>query len=178
MSSVLIISACGETPESTQEVANKNSEINNQIQTANEQVQQSAENLKSGNMFSIVRDVADVQLKAGTYITQLQETKAALQQAVNTQDTAQLATLVEQLDQQLVGFNSALESLNLKSQEIYGIRENIIQANKQILAMPLLNGQIDIKNIDLKQIEQQMGSVENEMIKLAAMFLTEKQEAQ
>ena len=39
--------------------------------------------LKSGNMFYMVRDVADMQLKAGDYVAQLKQTQNELQTAIN-----------------------------------------------------------------------------------------------
>lgn len=127
--------------------------------------------LKSGNMFYIVRDVADVQLKAGNYIEQLQQTRSELQSAVDAKDTAQLQTAASQLQQQLTDFNQALTGLNLKSQEIDQIRENILTANQQVLASPFLNGQMDLNKVDFQKIEQQMGNVQSEMLKLAAMLI-------
>lgn len=127
--------------------------------------------LKSGNMFYIVRDVADMQLKAGEYVEQLRQTQTELQQAVNSQDHQQLQTAASKLQQQLQGFNSALNSLNLKSQEIDNIRQNILQANEQVLASPFLNGQIDLSKVDFAKIQQQMGTVQSEMVKLASILL-------
>lgn len=127
--------------------------------------------LKSGNMFYIVRDVADMQLKAGEYVEQLRQTQTELQQAVNSQDHQQLQTAASKLQQQLQGFNSALNGLNLKSQEIDNIRQNILQANEQVLASPFLNGQIDLSKVDFAKIQQQMGTVQSEMVKLASILL-------
>lgn len=127
----------------------------------------------SGNMLYIVRDVADLQLKAGEHLSQLQKTQDAFQSAVDSQNTEQLQNLAQQLQQQLTSFNTALDSLNLKSQEIEQIRQSIQQANDQVLASKMLNGQIDLAQIDIKQIEQQMGNVQNEMLKLGSMLLTD-----
>lgn len=127
--------------------------------------------LKSGNMFYMVRDVADLQFKAGSYVEQLKQTQIDLQIAVDTKDTQQLQATAGKLQQQLTGFNQALGELNLKSQEIDQVRSNIMSANQQVLASPLLNGQVDFSQVDLKKIESQMVSVQAEMLKLAGMLI-------
>ena len=134
--------------------------------------------LKSGNMFYMVRDVADMQLKAGDYVTQLKQTQNELQTAINDKDQQQLQATAKTLQQQLTGFNQALTSLNLKSQEIDSIRQNILHANQQVLATPFLNGNIDLNQLDFKKIEQQMGSIQTEMIKLAGMMIPQGQDKQ
>ena len=134
--------------------------------------------LKSGNMFYIVRDVADMQLKAGDYVAQLKQTQNELQTAINDKDQQQLQATAKTLQQQLTGFNQALTSLNLKSQEIDSIRQNILHANQQVLATPLLNGNIDLNQLDFKKIEQQMGSIQTEIIKLAGMMIPQGQDKQ
>ena len=134
--------------------------------------------LKSGNMFYMVRDVADMQLKAGDYVTQLKQTQNELQTAINDKDQQQLQATAKTLQQQLTGFNQALTSLNLKSQEIDSIRQNILHTNQQVLATPFLNGNIDLNQLDFKKIEQQMGSIQTEMIKLAGMMIPQGQDKQ
>ena len=134
--------------------------------------------LKSGNMFYMVRDIADMQLKAGDYVAQLKRTQNELQTAINDKDQQQLQATAKTLQQQLTGFNQALTSLNLKSQEIDSIRQNILHANQQVLATPFLNGNIDLNQLDFKKIEQQMGSIQTEMIKLAGMMIPPGQDKQ
>ena len=134
--------------------------------------------LKSGNMFYMVRDVADMQLKAGDYVAQLKQTQNELQTAINDKDQQQLQATAKTLQQQLTGFNQALTSLNLKSQEIDSIRQNILHANQQVLATPFLNGNIDLNQVDFKKIEQQMGSIQTKMIKLAGLMIPQGQHKQ
>lgn len=134
--------------------------------------------LKSGNMFYMVRDIADMQLKAGDYVAQLKQTQNELQTAINDKDQQQLQATAKTLQQQVTGFNQALTSLNLKSQEIDSIRQNILHANQQVLATPFLNGNIDLNQLDFKKIEQQMGSIQTEMIKLAGMMIPPGQDKQ
>jgi hypothetical protein len=64
-----------------------------------------------------------------------------------------------------------LGNLNLKSQEIDQIRDNIMTANQQVLASPLLNGQVDFSQVNLKKIESQMVNVQSEMVKLAGLLI-------
>ena len=49
--------------------------------------------------------------------------------------------------------------------------QNLLAANQQVLASPFLNGQVDLSKVDFKKLEQQMGSIQAEMLKLAGMIL-------
>ena len=167
LSSAFLLNACdqmntAQTPTTDQDDSNA---------TANSNTNTTSAPLSSGNMFYIVRDVADLQLKAGQYIEQLNQTKSELKTALDTQDPQQLQILATQLQQQLQGFNQTLSSLDLKTQEIDTIRQNLLTANQQVLASPFLNGQVDLSKVDFKKLEQQMGNIQTEMLKLAAMIL-------
>ena len=167
LSSAFLLSACdqmntAQTPTTDQDDSNA---------TSNRTENTTSAPLSSGNMFYIVRDVADLQLKAGQYIEQLNQTKSELQTALDAQDPQQLQILATQLQQQLQGFNQTLSSLDLKTQEIDTIRQNLLAANQQVLASPFLNGQVDLSKVDFKKLEQQMGNIQTEMLKLAAMIL-------
>lgn len=130
-----------------------------------------SEDLKQGNMFYIARDVADVQLKTGDYVEKLQQTQTDLQQAIESKDHQQLQDTVKSLTRQLQGFNTALISLDLKTQEIDDIRQQVLNANKQVLNSPLLNGDLDISKVDFQKIEKQMDNIQTDMVKLAGMVL-------
>ena len=167
LSSAFLLNACdqmntAQTPTTDQDDSNA---------TANSNTNTTSAPLSSGNMFYIVRDVADLQLKAGQYIEQLNQTKSELKTALDTQDPQQLQILAIQLQQQLQGFNQTLSSLDLKTQEIDTIRQNLLTANQQVLASPFLNGQVDLSKVDFKKLEQQMGNIQAEMLKLAGMIL-------
>ena len=167
LSSAFLLNACdqmntAQTPTTDQDDSNA---------TANSNTNTTSAPLSSGNMFYIVRDVADLQLKAGQYIEQLNQTKSELQTALDAQDPQQLQILATQLQQQLQGFNQTLSSLDLKTQEIDTIRQNLLTANQQVLASPFLNGQVDLSKVDFKKLEQQMGNIQTEMLKLAGMIL-------
>ena len=130
--------------------------------------------LSQGNPLNIVRDVADLQLKAGDYLQQLQNTQNDLQHAINDKNVALLDTSLQDLKMQLTDFNQTLAQLNLKSQEVEHIRQKISQTNTQILASDLFNGAVDLKQVDVKQIEQQMTNIQAEMLKLATLLLPQK----
>ena len=162
------------TPDSTEKETS--SEVSEQVSTPSAtEASANKTELKSGNMFYIVRDVADMQLKTGDYIEQLKQSQSDLEAAVSNHDQQQLQSTAESLKAQLKGFDQALSSLNLKSQEIDSIRQNVMQANQQVLATPFLNGEIDLTQVDFKKIEQQMGTIQTEMIKLAGMMIPEGQ---
>ena len=82
------------------------------------------------------------------------------------------------LQQQLQGFDQALNSLNLKSQEIEDVRKKILESNQQVLKSPFLNGQVNWDQVNFKQIEQQMNNVQSEMLKLASMMIPQSDSAQ
>ncbi|WP_216935977.1 MULTISPECIES: hypothetical protein [unclassified Acinetobacter] len=167
------------SPDSTEDQTSQSSEVSAQVsESAKDSTETSKAELKSGNMFYIVRDVADMQLKAGDYVEQLKQTQTDLETAINDKDQQQLQTTAKTLKQQLTGFNQALTGLNLKSQEIDQIRNNIMTANQQALASPLLNGQVDFSQVDLKKIESQMVNVQAEMVKLAGLLIQNPEQEQ
>lgn len=171
-SGILLIGCEQATEPNQQDIQTETSEQN---QSANTQSPDQAE-LKSGNMLYIVRDVADMQLKAGEYVTQLQETQNDLQTAIEQHDQQQLQEAATALQQQLTGFNNALNGLNLKTQEINDIREKLLSANQQVLASAFLNGQVDFSQVDFKKMQQQMGTIQSEMLKLASMMIPQQAE--
>lgn len=168
-SSGILLMGCDQAVEAPAEQADTTT---SDLEPASQQQSSAAQTeLKSGNMFYMVRDVADLQLKAGSYVEQLKQTQTELQTAVEAKDTQQLQSTATQLQQQLSSFNQVLGNLNLKSQEIDQIRDNIMTANQQVLASPLLNGQVDFSQVNLKKIESQMVNVQSEMIKLAGLLI-------
>ena len=168
-SSGILLMGCDQAVEAPAEQADTTT---SDLEPASQQQSSAAQTeLKSGNMFYMVRDVADLQLKAGSYVEQLKQTQTELQTAVEAKDTQQLQSTATQLQQQLSSFNQVLGNLNLKSQEIDQIRDNIMTANQQVLASPLLNGQVDFSQVNLKKIESQMVNVQAEMVKLAGLLI-------
>ena len=168
-SSGILLMGCEQAVEAPAEQADTTT---SDLEPASQQQSSAAPTeLTSGNMFYMVRDVADLQLKAGSYVEQLKQTQTELQTAVEAKDTQQLQSTATQLQQQLSSFNQVLGNLNLKSQEIDQIRDNIMTANQQVLASPLLNGQVDFSQVNLKKIESQMVNVQSEMVKLAGLLI-------
>ncbi|WP_151812172.1 hypothetical protein [Acinetobacter bereziniae] len=141
------------------------------LEQQSEVTHKSSEDLKSGNLFYIARDVADVQLKTGDYMEKLQQTQSNLQQAIQSKDHVVLQQTVKDLSRELQGFNTALISLDLKSQEIDGLRQQVLQSNQQLLNSALLNGDLDISKVDFKKIEQQMNNIQMDMLKLTSMMI-------
>ena len=166
----ILLLGCEPSPEqnSAAKVSSQQDRSNNENQEDIEQVQST---FKSGNMFYIARDVADVQLKTGSYVEKLTQAQADLQNAIESKDQNALQDTVKNLSQELQGFNTALISLDLKSQEINDIRQHVLQNNKELLNSALLNGNIDVSKINIKQFEQQVGNIQTEMLKLAAMLI-------
>ena len=145
-------------------------------QTATEQTQPAQivdiSQLENGNILYIIRDAANMQLKTGEYLAQLQKSQTALQQAISAQDQPLLKQSVEALTTQLTALNSALNGLNLKSQEVEKIRQQVLEVSQQALAMPVFNGQVDLSKVDFSQIEQQLGLIQADMLQLAALVIS------
>ena len=175
LSAGLLLIACEPMPESSAEEMQTTESDDVLIKASNDTAKTSSADVKSGNMFYIVRDVADMQLKAGEYVNQLKNTQTDLQSAINDKDQQQLQATAHTLQQQLTDFNQALRGLNLKSQEIDSIRQEIMRSNQQVLATPLLNGAVDFSQVDFKKIERQMSNIQMEMLKLASMMIPQNQ---
>lgn len=158
-----------EDQQSRDESYSSNEQVNSKDDPADNHTSVRSD-LKSGNMFYIARDVADMQLKTGDYVRKLEQTQNDLQQAIESKDQHQLQKTATNLRYQLQGFSDALNALNLKSEEIDSIRGQVLQANKQVLASPFLNGSTDFSKINFEKIEQQMNTIQSDMLKLAAML--------
>ena len=174
----LVLLGCdqsGQEPSSS-ETTSELAQTADEIQPMSEQQDAPRSDLKQGNLFYIVRDVTDLQLSTNDYTQQLKQTQSDIQKAVDQQDHAQLQQAATQLQQQLKAFDQALNKVQLKSQEITDIRQNILTANQQVLNSPFLNGQVDLSQVDFKKIEQQMGNIQGEMLKLAAMLIQQPQD--
>ena len=171
-SGILLLGCDQATSPSPQEQHTSQSETtHSEPNHSSESEQKNVEDLKQGNMFYIARDVANVQLKTGNYVEKLQQAQSDLQQAIETKDQTELQNTVQTLTRELQAFNTALISLDLKSQEIDGIRQQVLQANKQVLNSSLLNGNLDISKVDFNKIQQQMDHIQTDMLKLAEMMI-------
>ncbi|MCU4554391.1 hypothetical protein KTI87_17310 [Acinetobacter nosocomialis] len=154
-----------------QESAQTNDEVSEQADDSQQEIAptKNKAELKSGNVFYIVRDAANLQLKAGDYIEKLKDTQLDVEQAIQDKDQQELKTTVTTLKQQLKGLNQVLLTLDIRSQEVENIRQNLLQANQQALSMPLLNGKLE--QIDFDQIEKQLNTIQMDMVKLAALIM-------
>ena len=160
-----------QNPEQEKTEISVPSESNTSEQASTEPSNKVSSDLSQGNPLTIVRDVADFQLKAGDYIQQLQNTQNDVQQALNDKNLAALDSSIQHLKTQLTDFNQVLDNLNLKSEEVEKIRQKIEQANTQILASDLLNGKVDLSQVNVVKVEQQMTNIQAEMLKLASLLL-------
>lgn len=171
-SGILLLGCDQATSPSPQEQHTSQSETtHSEPNHSSESEQKNVEDLKQGNMFYIARDVANVQLKTGNYVEKLQQAQSDLQQAIETKDQTELQNTVQTLTRELQAFNTALISLDLKSQEIDDIRQQVLHANKQVLNSSLLNGNLDISKVDFNKIQQQMDHIQTDMLKLAEMMI-------
>ncbi|HCA5150607.1 hypothetical protein ACT4X2_17795 [Acinetobacter baumannii] len=154
-----------------QESVQTNDQISEQADNSQQEITatQNKTELKNGNVFYIVRDAANLQLKAGDYIEKLKDTQLDVEQAIQDKDQHELKTTVTTLKAQLEGLNQALLGLDIRSQEVENIRQSLLQANQQALSMPLLNGKLEQINFD--QIEKQLNTIQMDMVKLAAMIM-------
>lgn len=189
LSSGLLLSGCDQSPQSNmaedEQTDNQDIRASESTRSSNTATDSEASRegqrastqteFKSGNMFYIARDVANVQLKTGDYVEKLQDTQSELQHAIDTKDQQQLQDTAQDLSRELRGFNTALISLELKSQEIDSIRQQVIRANTQMLKSSFLNGDVDISKVDLKKIEKQLNSIQMDMLKLVSMVIPQNQ---
>ncbi len=189
LSSVLLLSGCDQSPQSNmaedEQTDNQDIRASESTRSSNTATDSEASRerqrastqteFKSGNMFYIARDVANVQLKTGDYVEKLQDTQSELQHAIDTKDQQQLQDTAQDLSRELRGFNTALISLELKSQEIDSIRQQVIRANTQMLKSSFLNGDVDISKVDLKKIEKQLNNIQMDMLKLVSMVIPQNQ---
>ena len=189
LTSGILLSSCDQSPQSSmandEQADSQNGRSSESTRSSNtatdneaipEQHRASTQTeFKSGNMFYIARDVANVQLKTGDYVEKLQDTQSELQHAIDTKDQQRLQDTAQDLSRELRSFNTALISLELNSQEIDSIRQQVIRANTQMLKSSFLNGDVDISKVDLKKIEKQLNNIQMDMLKLVSMVIPQNQ---
>ncbi|RLZ07395.1 hypothetical protein EAH57_12580 [Acinetobacter sp. 2JN-4] len=163
---------CDQVPQENQQVAEPNTEFKPNISDdANTTTPQDIQKLSSGNLFNIVRDVAQLQLKTDDYTALLKSSQNQLEQALQEKNTQQLQNTTADLKQNLHALHDTLQTLHLKSHEVDQIRQRLLNANQQLLKMPLLHGQLDISQLDIEKIEQQFNRIQMDMLKLATLVL-------
>ena len=178
LSSITLLSAfaltgCDQAPQ--EDHKNIQSEQATEQNMSDEIIQSSSaqdtQNLSKGNMLNIARDIAKLQLETDDYIALLKQSQNSLEQAIQNKNVQQLKATSGDLNQELHGLHDTLLSLNLKSNEIDQIRQNLLVANQQLLNMPLLHGQFDLAKINFEQIEKQLNTIQMDMVKLASLVL-------
>lgn len=178
LSSITLLSAfaltgCDQAPQ--EDHTNIQSEQATEQNMSDEIIQSSSaqdtQNLSRGNMLNIARDIAKLQLETDDYIALLKQSQNSLEQAIQNKNVQQLKATSGDLNQELHGLHDTLLSLNLKSNEIDQIRQNLLVANQKLLNMPLLHGQFDLAKINFEQIEKQLNTIQMDMVKLASLVL-------
>lgn len=176
--SLLTLAGCDQVPHDNEQ-AEQNTEIE-QSNTTSENIErdtsiaQDTQNLSRGNMLNIARDIAKLQIETDDYVSLLKQSQSNLEQAIQDKNVQQLQSTTGELNQELHKLHDALLSLNLKSNEVDQIRQNLLAANQQLLNMPLLHGQTDFSKIDFAKIEKQFNSIQMDMVKLATLVLGDK----
>ena len=178
LSSITLLSAfaltgCDQAPQ--EDHTNIQSEQATEQNMSDEIIQSSSaqdtQNLSRGDMLNIARDIAKLQLETDDYIALLKQSQNSLEQAIQNKNVQQLKATTGDLNQELHGLHDTLLSLNLKSNEIDQIRQNLLVANQKLLNMPLLHGQFDLAKINFEQIEKQLNTIQMDMVKLASLVL-------
>ncbi|MFK4051270.1 hypothetical protein [Acinetobacter venetianus] len=171
--SAFALTGCDQAPQ--EDRTNTQSEHATEQNIIDEIIQSSSaqdtQNLSKGNMLNIARDIAKLQLETDDYIALLKQSQNSLEQAIQNKNVQQLKATTGDLNQELHGLHDTLLSLNLKSNEIDQIRQNLLVANQQLLNMPLLHGQFDLAKINFEQIEKQLNTIQMDMVKLASLVL-------
>ncbi|MEC8568429.1 MAG: hypothetical protein VXY56_09140 [Pseudomonadota bacterium] len=171
--SAFVLTGCDQAPQ--EDHTNIQSEQSTEQNMSDEIIQSSSaqdtQNLSRGNMLNIARDIAKLQLETDDYIALLKQSQNSLEQAIQNKNVQQLKATSGDLNQELHGLHDTLLSLNLKSNEIDQIRQNLLVANQQLLNMPLLHGQFDLAKINFEQIEKQLNTIQMDMVKLASLVL-------
>ncbi|WP_436899070.1 hypothetical protein [Acinetobacter gyllenbergii] len=176
--SLLTLAGCDQVPHDNEQ-AEQNTEIE-QSNTTSENTErdtsiaQDTQNLSKGNMLNIARDIAKLQIETDDYVSLLKQSQSNLEQAIQDKNVQQLQSTTGELNQELHKLHDALLSLNLKSNEVDQIRQNLLAANQQLLNMPLLHGQMDFSKIDFAKIEKQFNTIQMDMVKLATLVLGDK----
>ncbi len=171
--SAFALTGCDQAPQ--EDHTNIQSEQATEQNMSDEIIQSSSaqdtQNLSKGNMLNIARDIAKLQLETDDYIALLKQSQNSLEQAIQNKNVQQLKATSGDLNQELHGLHDTLLSLNLKSNEIDQIRQNLLVANQQLLNMPLLHGQFDLAKINFEQIEKQLNTIQMDTVKLASLVL-------
>ncbi|QER40906.1 hypothetical protein F2A31_14850 [Acinetobacter suaedae] len=172
--STIALVGCDQSPQKNEQTQ-QSTELEQNISSSTEQKPLSniveEQSLSHGNMFNIIRDVAQLQLKTDDYTALLQNSQSQLEQAIQNQNVQQLKESTAKLKQELHALHDVLLSLQLKSTEVDQIRQSLLSANQQLLNLPLLHGQQDISQLDFEKIAAQFNKIQVDMLKLATLVL-------
>lgn len=170
-----MLTGCDQFPEENQQ-AGQDIQINKDTSNSNDDLvqivsAQDNQNLSHGNMLNIARDITRLEIETGDYIALVRQSQSSLEQAIQDKNLQELQNTTSSLTQELHGLHDALLSLDLKSNEVDQLRQNLLAANQQLLNMPFLYGQSDISKIDFKNIEKQFNTIQMDMVKLVSLVL-------
>lgn len=179
--SLLTLAGCDQVPHDNKQ-AEQNTEIEQSLTTSEDtereaSIAQDTQNLSKGNMLNIARDIAKLQIETDDYVTLLKQSQSNLEQAIQDKNVQKLQHTTGDLNQELHGLHDTLLSLNLRSNEVDQIRQNLLTANQKLLNMPLLHGQTDLSKIDFAKIEKQFNTIQMDMVKLATLVLGNKDDS-
>ncbi|WP_288382928.1 hypothetical protein [uncultured Acinetobacter sp.] len=123
------------------------------------------------NLFYLLRDAADLQLKVGQAMQKLQATQSQLETALQEQDPQAAQQTLSHFKTQLTQFNDNLNQLQLKSPEVEKLRQQLINTNEQLLQSDLFQQTLNWKKQDIVAIQHQLNTLQTEMLKLAALIV-------
>ncbi|WP_394660836.1 hypothetical protein [uncultured Acinetobacter sp.] len=123
------------------------------------------------NLFYLLRDAADLQLKVGQDMQKLQATQSQLETALQEQDPQAAQQTLSHFKTQLTQFNDNLNQLQLKSPEVEKLRQQLINTNEQLLQSDLFQQTLNWKKQDIVAIQHQLNTLQTEMLKLAALIV-------
>lgn len=126
---------------------------------------------KSGNMLYIVSDVAALKSNTSSYFDKIKQDQESLQQALQDNKPTVVSNSLSALKQQFTTMNQDLEKLKLKSKEVDQVRLQMISANKQLLESSIFNGEMDLSEENLDQLQQQLNSLQNNILELGTLLI-------
>lgn len=163
-SGALLIMGC-HPPSSEQETE----ELSSTLEQAK---MQSSVTPVAGNVFYIMHDVAELQLKVGDPLRDFMQQRDTLAQALHTQDVTTLNAERIALAEHIQQLQQDLTALELKSQEVHAVRQQLLHTLADVGQTPWLNSTTPITTQDLDALQQQFKQLQTTMLSLAEMALT------
>lgn len=147
-------------------------------ESVDDQVMQSKAPPVAGNVFYMMRDVAEVQLKVGDNISSLQQQSEAFSDALNSQNLTVAQTQRNELASQLRTLHNNLTQIELRSQEVSQLRDHMLKTTDDLLASKWLNSAITLNEKDLKQLQAELLQIQNNMLNIARLVMQDTSKAQ